>query len=59
MYVPRAMLICNQLMLKMAGAFAARPAAVAVLPHCFAAVSIIKTLKAALVWPAWGQSERK
>jgi hypothetical protein len=53
------MLICNRVMLKKAGAFTAHPTAVAVFPHRFAAVFIIKNLNAALVWSACGQSERK
>jgi len=59
MYVPRAMLMCNRVMLKKAGAFTTRSAAVAVLPHRFVAASIIKNPNAALIWPARGQSERK
>jgi hypothetical protein len=58
MYFPRAMLTSNRVMLK-AGAFIARPATVAVLPGRFVTASIIKTWKAALVWRACEQSERK
>jgi hypothetical protein len=52
------MLMCNRVMLK-AGAFTARPAAVAVFAHRFAAAFIIKNLNTALVWPGCGQSGRK
>jgi hypothetical protein len=46
-------------MLKRAGGFTAHPTAVAILPDRFFAGFIINNLKAVLVWPAWGQSERK
>jgi hypothetical protein len=59
MYVPRAMLMCNRVVLKKAGAFIARPAAVAVIPRRIVTAFIIKGLDAALVWPAGGQSEGK
>jgi hypothetical protein len=52
------MLMCNPVMLK-AGVFTAGPAAVAVVPNRFVAAFIIKNLHTALVWRAWGQSERK
>jgi len=59
MYVPRAMSMWDRKMLKRGSAFSARPQAVAVLPHGFAAAFIIRNPNAALVWPACGQSERK
>jgi hypothetical protein len=59
MYVPPAMLMCNQVVLKEASAFTAHPAAVALPPYRFLAAFIIKSLNAALVWPACGQSEEK
>ena len=59
MYVPHSMSLCNRVVLIKAGAFTARPAAVAVLPHRFVTTCIIKSLDAALVWPAGGQSEGK
>ena len=59
MYVPRAMLMCNRVMLERARAFTARPDTVTVLPHRFVTAFIIKSLDAALVWSASGQSERK
>lgn len=53
------MSMCNQVVLKDAGGFAAGPAAVAIFPHRFVAALIIEPVNAALVWPACGQSERK
>jgi hypothetical protein len=53
------MLMCNQAVLNKAGVPTARPAEVAVLPTRPADAMIIKTLEAALVWRACGQSGRK
>jgi hypothetical protein len=53
------MLMCDRVVLKKAGAFTACPVSVAVPGHRFVGAFIIKDLKAALVWPDCGQSERK
>ena len=53
------MLMCNRMTLKTTGTFSGGPAKVVVLPQRLAAGFIIKTLNAALVWSACGQSERK
>ena len=53
------MSMCNRVVVKKASAFTARLAVVAIFPHRFVATCIIKSLDAALVWPACGQSERK
>jgi hypothetical protein len=53
------MFMCNQVMLNKTGALTPPRGAVAALPNRFVGAIIIKTLKAALVWPAWAQSERK
>jgi hypothetical protein len=50
------MLMCNRVVLKKTGGFTA---AAVVVPHRFVDAFTIKNLKAALGWPAWGQSERK
>lgn len=53
------MLMCNRVMLNKAGAVNTRPAAVAIVPQRAVAAFLIKSLNAALVWTACGQSERK
>jgi len=53
------MSMCNQVVQKNAGGFAACPAAAAIFSNPSVAAFIIKLLNAAPVWSACGQSERK